>query len=350
LKRLTALAIALALAMLAGGMFAGVLAAQTSTRMEVYKACLPGKVKIKAVDLPQAVDEDKCPVAGRVIEDSTGIGTHLPLPGQGIFVEVYMPDGLQEFTIRNHPDGTFVLHDVGPEPLAASAGDTPSGNYTAQAIPDGCNDSGHSPDPANQGLRIIGEDRWRFNASSTPGYMSVANVEDALRRAGTNVSHVQNPCGIGDGVGAELHYSGRIRDSVNIPADRFYCPTSGDARSVVGFGNLARQPDGTRTLAITCRWDRHLDGYTQDDIYESDTRLNKGDGVDWTAKITSSCSGRYDVEGIMTHERGHHFGMNHVSEDLHPYQTMSTILEGPCQGSERSLGRGDAKGLNEKYP
>jgi hypothetical protein len=118
----------------------------------------------------------------------------------------------------------------------------------------------------------------------------------------------------------------------------------------VGFGNLPRQPDGTRSLSVACRWDRHLDGYTQDDIYEADIRLNKGDGVDWTAEITNSCSGRYDVEGVMTHERGHHFGMNHVREDLHPYQTMSGFIEGPSQGSERSLGRGDAKGLNEKYP
>ena len=48
----------------------------------------------------------------------------------------------------------------------------------------------------------------------------------------------------------------------------------------------------------------------QNDIYEADTRLNKEDGWDWMAEITSSCSGRYDVEGVMTRERDHHFGMN----------------------------------------
>jgi hypothetical protein len=350
LKHLTVLAAALMMAMLAGGMIVGVVAAQTSTGAEVYEACLPGRAQIKATDLPQVVDQDRCPLAGRVIADSAGVGTHLPPTGWGVFVEAYRPDGTQVLTVRNLPDGTFEVHDVGLEPLAASTNDTSPQTFTAQAIPNGCNDSGHDPDPASQGVRIIGEDRWRFNASSTPGDMSAASVEDALQRAGTNVSHVQNPCGIGDGVGAELHYSGRTTNSVNIPGDRFECPSSGDGRSVVGFGNLARQPDGSRALALTCRWDQHLDGYTQDDIYEADTRLNKGDGVDWTVRITSSCSGRYDVEGLMTHERGHHFGMNHVREDLHPYQTMSAILEGPCQGSERSLGRGDAQGLNEKYP
>lgn len=179
--------------------------------------------------------------------------------------------------------------------------------------------------------------------------MSVANVEDALQRAGTNVSHVQNPCGVHDGVGAELHYNGRTGYSVNIPPDRFICPTRGDDHSVVGFGDLPLE-GGDRILAATCRWDRHLDGYTQDDIYEADTRFNKADGWDWTAEITSGCSGRYDVEGLITHERGHFFGMNDLREALHPYQTMSAYIEGPCQGSERSLGLGDSRGLNEKYP
>jgi hypothetical protein len=68
--------------------------------MEVYEACKPGKAKISAVDLPQGVDEDRCPVAGRVIADSTGIGTHLPLPGWGIFVETYSPDEPQEFEVQ----------------------------------------------------------------------------------------------------------------------------------------------------------------------------------------------------------------------------------------------------------
>jgi hypothetical protein len=29
---------------------------------------------------------------------------------------------------------------------------------------------------------------------------------------------------------------------------------------------------------------------------------------------------------------------------------MSTTMNGPCQMSERTLGRGDVRGLGEKYP
>jgi hypothetical protein len=56
-----------------------------------------------------------------------------------------------------------------------------------------------------------------------------------------------------------------------------------------------------------------------------------------------SCEGRYDVEGVMTHERGHTFGLDHVSEDEHGRLTMSTAMNGPCQDSERTLD------LNAKY-
>ncbi len=59
--------------------------------------------------------------------------------------------------------------------------------------------------------------------------------------------------------------------------------------------------------------------------------------------------GRYDVESTMTHERGHTFGLGDVSEASHPNLTMSSKSNGPCQTSERTLGKGDAIGLNRKY-
>jgi hypothetical protein len=56
------------------------------------------------------------------------------------------------------------------------------------------------------------------------------------------------------------------------------------------------------------------------------------------------------VQGVTTHERGHTSGLGHLSEQSYPNQTMSERINGFCQGSERSLGRGDSVGLNRKYP
>jgi hypothetical protein len=64
----------------------------------------------------------------------------------------------------------------------------------------------------------------------------------------------------------------------------------------------------------------------------------------------ASCRNRYDLEAVMTHERGHTFGLNHVSESGHGNLTMSTQINGPCQLTERTLGWGDVLGLDNKYP
>jgi hypothetical protein len=62
-----------------------------------------------------------------------------------------------------------------------------------------------------------------------------------------------------------------------------------------------------------------------------------------------NCGGRFDTQSSMTHERGHTFGLGEASESRHRNLTMSAETNGTCQTSERSLGRGDARGPNNKY-
>jgi hypothetical protein len=109
-----------------------------------------------------------------------------------------------------------------------------------------------------------------------------------------------------------------------------------DGRSVVGFGTLAPVE-----MAITCWWTR--DG----SIVEADVKLNKTD-YRWVTRIPSSCALSWSIEDVATHEFGHVFGLEHVSEALHGNLTMSPRIL-PCQSSDATLGLGDVLGLRAKY-
>jgi len=144
---------------------------------------------------------------------------------------------------------------------------------------------------------------------------------------------------MGDRVPAGLVYEGKTGHGANV--DGLSCRDN-DGNSVVTFGDL---PSGI--LAVTCNWGIVRPGY--DDTVASDIKINKTNARWTTSPRSGSCRGMYDLEGVMTHERGHTFGLGHVSETGHGNLTMSTSLNGPCQMAERSLGRGDVLGLGEKY-
>lgn len=329
MKRLTIICAALVLAVVAVGIVAGAPLAQTGTRS--YEACEPQRASIRAAALPEVVDQERCPVAGRTIVDH-GVGAVVPAPGESVFAEATSPRGNEQLVVMNPVGGKLVLAQVGSEQEEPHSGTL----ATRAGGPDACSDSYYN----SWGSRLNHYIKWYFNGNSTPSQMSTFNVVMAARRAGNNVSGVQDSCGIGDGVPAVLKYVGLNNSSVNMTADGI-CRAN-DHKSIVGFGDLP-----ARFTGKTCVWAWIQKG--PDRINASDVRLNKVD-YRWTTSVTGSCRGRQDVESTMTHERGHTFGLGDASESSHPNLTMSSASNGPCQTSERSLGRGDAIGLNNKYP
>lgn len=308
--------------------------APAQTNRGTYDACLPGKAKIVATDLPPIVDQTRCPVGGRKIVDSGRAGTTLPEPGMAVYVEAYGIHGSQEFEVLNRRGGTFVLRHVGGD--ASLSEPAP---ITTQALPDGCGDGAYSPNPANEGKRLYRDLSYKFNSGSTPSNVAVDRAIVAIREGNQDIAQVINPCGVGDGVPRSMTWDDTTDTGTNIEADAS-CDL--DMQNVVGFGDL---PAGF--VGFQCSGKYIRDG--QDEVAATDIKLNKKD-FNWTAEVTSDCSGRYDIEATMSHERGHSYGMYHVDEGTHQYQTMSEKSQGPCQTSERSLGLGDARGLNQKYP
>jgi hypothetical protein len=159
-----------------------------------------------------------------------------------------------------------------------------------------------------------------------------ATISD-LRAAATNIVRGDNDCNIAADVPATAAYQGTTSTSPNITTSGG-CGTK-DGKNVVDFGTL---PSGY--LAMTCWWSSN--GY----IVEADLRLNKA-SYGWVTN-TTGCSNKWMIEAVATHEFGHAFGLNHVSESSHGKLTMSTTINA-CQNTESSLGLGDVRGLESKY-
>ena len=326
---MTSIAAALALACTAVAMFAGSLMAQAGP--EVYGACAPGKEKIRAGALPEVVDEDRCPIEGRMIVDG-GIGAVVPQPGMAISADATSVEGHQHLTVSNPSGDEISLEGVGSETSSETSPDLGTMASSPSACQDGYYDS--------RGYKVYDYNRWYVNTGSTPDNVAKDRAVEAMKAGGVNIFEVQDSCGITDRVKGELRYQGGTSRSVDIESNGTCNPNDGE--SVIGFGDLPSE-----TLAMTCVAYWVVDGGA-DRVASSDIRLNKEDHS-WTARVTSSCQGRQDIESSVTHERGHTFGLGEASEGSHGNLTMSEETNGDCQTSERSLGRGDANGLNSKY-
>ncbi len=329
MRHLTLLAAALALAVLAVAVIARSPTAQTDPK--VYEACRPDRDKIPAPELPETVEMENCPIRERVITDH-GAGTVLPDPGEGVYTEVLTTTGAQELEVTHYQDGTVEFEHVGndsdDETVNAPA---LSRKLVARSSPGECADPAFN----SLGYRVSESLSYRFNRSTTPRNLRPAETIKAIRRGGANVTGTDNSCHLGDRVPVGFAYAGKTARHASF--DSGACRTS-DGISVVSFGSLQR------ALAATCTY------WSSGSVGSSDVKIDKS-GTRWTTNPNSrDCRNAFDLEGVMTHERGHTFGLGHVPEDSHRNLTMSPIINGTCQSSERTLGRGDVLGLDSKYP
>lgn len=175
---------------------------------------------------------------------------------------------------------------------------------------------------------------WYFDAGTTPPGISHAGAAGALQAAVANITGARNDCGLPDRVGATGDYMGTTTSKPNVSSSG-ECKSS-DGQSSVGFGTLP-----PAYLAYTCWWS------AGSNTIEADIKLNKSD-YGWYATMPSTCSSRWDIEAVATHEFGHAFGLDHVEEASQGALTMSPTIY-PCQGSEETLGMGDVLGLESKY-
>ncbi len=82
-------------------------------------------------------------------------------------------------------------------------------------------------------------------------------------------------------------------------------------------------------------------------IVEADVLVADTGGLFFLA-VPEGCAARWDLEGTLTHEFGHVFGLGHVPYATHGALTMSDGLPA-CSTAARRLGPGDYLPLREHY-
>ena len=275
--------------------------------------------------------------------DLAGVGVVAPEVGHGVFAEVLFDNGeTRSIILETSLDGrvlelapiAHIAHDGDLDEDAE--GDEVMGQAGSTVIPipgalAPCKDTSYSLNP----YKVVGPLQWYFNAGSTPKDNSKSAVGAKLIAAANNIVTSRNSCKMADQVSATHQYMGTTTAPAQI-TNTAQCQPAGNGLNTVGFGTL---PKGI--LGLACVY------YAGTDVVEADIRFNKS--YKWYAKKPTNCSGRYSIEGVATHEFGHVFGLGHVSESKHGNLTMSTSMNGTCQGSEVTLGRGDVLGLRVKY-
>lgn len=285
---------------------------------------------------------------GALVRDH-GLTVTVPQRGGFVWGELKLADGTwQEIAVETDLDGTVYVRGRGDERAATiaerravAARGTAGAAPGAKAEIAGSGGSGECRDDFRNlyWWRLPRLD-WKFNPARTPHYLLDADgttrrVQAAIQRAQDNITGSTNRCARGDRVGATGALMGITRRVPNVSGTA-RC-TGGDGQSVIGFGDLP-----SYSIAMTCVY-----GVRNGVARESDIRMNHVDTRWATDKAT--CSGRdLLIEGAMTHEFGHAYGLAHASIYRNPSLTMQPLVRA-CSMGHSTLGLGDMLGLEKKY-
>lgn len=290
--------------------------------------CLP----VGVIDLAQApltISQDECDLQRRIVT-LNGLSLAVPQPGLGSGGWAAYPDAPERSLVLNvDPDGlvhvnspgaaasTSVPFDVsvtGSAPISAgddtfngSAPDILDPTVTSgsnSASPSKCNDTARSLHPGNPRWGN-GSPLFSYNPTNQPSGRTTAQYRTAILAAEVNLTRGDNTCGWS----IDPNGYARLSATAGTRAPRVYanstdCP-SGDSTNDIGWVNAPTQS----WAAITC-----VSYYTATSQMKStDIGINRTKSF-WVANGFTGCSERLDLEALMTHEFGHAWGLDHVSE------------------------------------
>lgn len=190
------------------------------------------------------------------------------------------------------------------------------------------------------GMRWQAPYTWRVDTTSIPAYLGDnASVIASLRAAADNVMDTHNDCGLVSDLTMREAYVGTTPTTAGVTSDGG-CGGQ-DRHNTVSFGTL--KPG---LLAVTCVW--WVGDTGKGRSVEADILIDNSPGLFYLGNTPAGCDGRWDLQGTITHEFGHVFGLGHVDYAAHSQLTMSDGLP-DCTSGYRGLGLGDYLTLAREY-
>lgn len=281
--------------------------------------------------LPARFSDAGCNWVGREIRNGL-VGVEVPQRGETVAVDALTVSGSVDLVVTHSAQGTIALQrfdNTGPA-AHSSAQVTP---YTTP-LP-ACSDSAGT----DYGYKVEGSYDYYYNSYAQPA--ADPGTAAALSAAHTNLQTSYTDCsGLTRPQAPPVHYDGLITGRYANITTSYTCASS-DGFSVISW---LSKPGGA--LALTCTW--APGGVVQ----ESDAVMNTAYSF-FTGSTPAGCSGSYDLQGVMTHEAGHTYGLNHADtggtdHTVHANLTMNSQLDS-CTTKYRTLGAGDLNAMLGHY-
>lgn len=309
---------------------------------------------LSAAALPARVSADRCDLIGRRVTHGS-LSLRVPPPGLGVAAAAIGPGGESELAVTTLSDGTVRIDRSGSSEAVTVFGTgepEPCDSPSADGCLDPCTDTNHHVSLPKRKVRE--KQPWYFKQTTTPASLTQQDALAQIKLGTQNIVKVNNDCARSDFISRTAAYKGTTTTGTGITIKH---PSSGprnscsqDGKNVVDFGKLVPlSPGADPPAGLACT------SYTSTPprfIVEADIRLNKDTA--WTITPDDpECFNLINLQGVVTHERGHAFGLSHTDVDsTTPYSHLPQTMfpaSYPCSSYNNTLGLGDIQALNELY-
>jgi hypothetical protein len=316
----------------------------------------------------EGINATSCQAVGDYVEIDSSNSSYIPQAGEGTAVTAAMADGSGvTIEVMTSTAGDVSLSVFGPSdsavvkkagaareaaskkgrrwqgsserPINVNSGAQKSSAATGQSIAAAVTRCSSSTYSALKG-------KWHRNptivVNTVEGLPSTVKGSAFLQIAKDSMStwvNVTDACSVADSMTRTATVYSNNYSHSNINGANNACASSSDGFNVLDFGNLTGS-----VVGLTCSRYVWVLGWQ---THESDVRLDNS-SRSWVTS-TSGCTGsKFDVRSVLTHELGHFWGL----ADQYASSTSQLTMYGyssTCSTTQRTLGKGDALGINALY-